>query len=241
MTTKEFISKIHCSALKYPDEIFSDNGRIYTCVNSFSYHIARKKSDIFREMDGLFVDGMTMCWWIKFLWGHSIPRLSFDMTGMAVDLFDRLEKSNETIYFVGARPEDIENTIRQIQIAYPHMKVKGFRNGYFNSSKERQEEIQNIVSSNPNFTIIGMGTGLQEQFAIDLKNAGYKGIVFTCGGFLHQTVNNINYYPDWINKYNLRAFYRLYKEKGLFKRLYYVLLEFPFLFTLDSIKTRLSK
>ena len=64
------------------------------------------------------------------------------------------------------------------------------------------------------------------------------GIGFTCGGFLHQTAQRMNYYPDWINKYNLRAFYRLYKEKGLFKRLYNVLIQFPILFTIDTIKAR---
>ncbi|MDE6028555.1 MAG: WecB/TagA/CpsF family glycosyltransferase, partial [Muribaculaceae bacterium] len=129
---------------------------------------------------------------------------------------------------------------KQIRSAYPEMKIAGFRNGYFSSKEERQEEIRHIIELNPDFTIVGMGITLQENFALDLRKAGYKGIVFTCGGFLHQTVENINYYPAWINKYNLRAFYRLYKEKGLFKRLYYVLLEFPFLFTYDSLKTKMS-
>ena len=241
MITKEFIRKIRSSAEKYPELIFSEPEKAYTCVNSFSYHIFRKDPEIFNSLDGLFVDGMTMCWMIKFIWGHRIPRLSFDMTGMAVDLFKRINATKETIYFIGARPEEIENTVCQISSAYPDMKIIGFRDGYFNSNEERQKEIEKIVSLNPDFIIVGMGIVLQEKFALDLKKAGYKGIVFTCGGFLHQTTRNINYYPEWINRYNLRAFYRLYKEKGLFKRLYYVLLEFPLLFTFDSIKTRLKK
>ncbi|MDE5808174.1 MAG: WecB/TagA/CpsF family glycosyltransferase [Muribaculaceae bacterium] len=241
MTTKEFITKIHTSASKYPNEVFSVPGKIYTCVNSFSYHIFRKNPALYKDMDGLFVDGFTMCWWIKTLWGHKIPRLSFDMTGMAVDLFEKLENGEENIYFVGARQDDIENTMKQIRSAYPKIRIAGYRNGYFLSEKERADELRNIVALSPDFTIVGMGLPLQENFASDLRKAGYKGIVFTCGGFLHQTVNSINYYPAWINKYNLRAFYRLYKEKGLFKRLYYVLLEFPVLFTYDSLKAKLSK
>ncbi|MDE5789708.1 MAG: WecB/TagA/CpsF family glycosyltransferase [Muribaculaceae bacterium] len=241
MTTKEFITKIHKSAKQYPQEIFSNSKKIYTCVNSFSYHEFRKNPETYKDIDGLFVDGMTMCWWIRFLWNYEIPRLSFDMTGMAQDLFEILDKSDETIYFVGSKQENIENTIRQIKKAYPGMKISGYRNGYFTSKEERKDEIAHIIQVNPNFTIVGMGIPLQEQFAIDLKKAGYNGIVFTCGGFLHQTTENINYYPGWINRYNLRAFYRLYKEKGLFKRLYYVLLEFPILFTIDSIKSKFSK
>lgn len=80
-----------------------------------------------------------------------------------------------------------------------------------------------------------MGSPLQEQFALDLKKSGYNGVVFTCGGFLHQTARGIKYYPEWVNKYNLRAFYRLFHEKGLWGRLYNVLIEFPILFTFDTV------
>lgn len=66
------------------------------------------------------------------------------------------------------------------------------------------------------------------------------GIAFTCGGFLHQTSHKINYYPNWVNKLNLRAFYRLTHEKGMFVRLWNVLIEFPIMFIGDSIKYTLS-
>ena len=45
--------------------------------------------------------------------------------------------------------------------------------------------------------------------------------------------------PKWVNKYNLRAFYRLFHEKGLWCRLYNVLIEFPILFTWDTLRTKL--
>ncbi len=190
-------------------------------------------------MDGLYVDGMLMCQLINRLWKKHIPRLSFDMSGMAVDLFNRLNGNNETIYFVGAKQESLEATISQIKKAYPLMNIAGYRNGYFLLPEDREKEIQKIVTLNPDFVIVGMGSPIQERFCIDLKEAGFKGIAFTCGGFLHQTADGINYYPEWVNKYNLRAFYRLFHEKGLWGRLYNVLIEFPILFTWDSIKTKL--
>ena len=157
-------------------------------------------------MDGLYVDGMLMCKMINLMWGKKIRRLSFDMSGMAVDLFERLNKNTESIYFLGSKQEELEATVRQIISGYPNMKITGYRNGYFSSREQRAQAISDIVELNPDFTIVGMGSPLQEQFCIDLKEAGYKGIAFTCGGFLHQTSNRLNYYPDWVNKYNLRAF-----------------------------------
>ena len=69
-----------------------------------------------------------------------------------------------------------------------------------------------------------MGTPKQEEFLLDLSQAGWKGTGYTCGGFLHQTAQNIKYYPKWIDLFNLRAIYRIYDEPRLIKR---YMLEYP--------------
>lgn len=243
MHNSEFVKLIADSAFAYPNGIFSgENGRIYTCVNPFSYHLVRRYPELYGLMDGLFVDGMTMCWLIRLLWGKRIPRLSFDMSGIAADLFSYLNTlgCDRSIYFLGTRQDVLERTISQIQNSYKSMSIVGYRNGYFIDNDDRRAAINEIVEVDSDFTIVGMGSPLQEQFALDLKNAGYKGIVFTCGGFLHQTENRINYYPKWVDRYNLRAFYRLIHERGLWPRLYNVLIEFPILFTYDTIRTKLN-
>lgn len=242
MTIRDFIDKITISSQSYPTDIFSLSKRIYTCVNPYSYHIVRNNREVYSSMDGIFIDGFTMCLWIRILWKRKIPRLSFDMSGMAVDLFNRLNSqgNSENIFFIGATQEAIEKSVEQFREVYPQMKICGLRNGYFNNDEDRSSFIRKIIEYNPTFAIIGMGPPLQEKFAIDLKNAGYKGIAFTCGGFLHQSANKINYYPNWVNKYNLRAFYRLFHEKGLWSRLYNVVIEFPILFTIDSIKNKVG-
>lgn len=237
MNNRGLVRKIADSASAYPRLTFSSPGKVYTCVNPYSYHLVRRHQELYKAMDGLFVDGMTMCWLIRLLWGKKIPRLSFDMSGMAVDLFAYLDKmgKEKSIYFLGTRQDVLEATIGQFRKSYPNMNIAGFRNGYFVDNDDRQAAICRIVAENSDFVVIGMGSPLQEQFALDLKNAGYKGVVFTCGGFLHQSAHNINYYPEWVNKYNLRAFYRLFHEKGLWGRLYNVLIEFPVLFAWDTM------
>lgn len=238
MNNREFVRKIADSASIYPDGAFAaGSGRVYTCVNPYSYHLVRRHKELYEAMDGLFVDGMTMCWLIRLLWGKRVPRLSFDMSGMAVDLFSCLNApgTDRSIYFLGTRQHVLEKTIGRFRESYPNMKIAGFRNGYFSDPDDRQKAIGEIVRSNSDFAVIGMGSPLQERFALDLKRAGYRGVVFTCGGFLHQSADRINYYPEWVNRYNLRAFYRLFREKGLWGRLYNVLIEFPVLFTWDTM------
>ena len=239
MNNRKLIQKIVDSVSTYPDGTFAvGKGRVYTCVNPFSYHLVRTRPQLYESMDGLFVDGMIMCWLIRILWRKRIDRHSFDMTGMAADLFSYLNNSpNRSIYFIGTKHEILEKTITQFRDSYPNMNIIGYRNGYF-ADCDKINVINEIIKANSDFTIVGMGAPLQEQFGADLKKAGYKGIIFTCGGFLHQSANNIQYYPNWINKYNLRAFYRLFHEKNLCGRLYNVLIEFPVLFTWDTFATK---
>ena len=116
MNTRRFVDCITESAANYPHITFSKSGAAYTCVNPFSYHIVRRNADLFGAFDGLYVDGMLMCKLINLLWRRSIPRLSFDMSGMAVDLFRLLDEAagDKTVYFIGAKQEELEKSVAQI-------------------------------------------------------------------------------------------------------------------------------
>lgn len=236
MNNKPFVRKLKESAKIYPDGLFESKGTANTCVNPFSYHIYRKNRELFDSLDNMYVDGILMCIVIRMVKGVKLPRLSFDMTTMAKELFERLERDqSKNVYFLGTKQATLEKTMKVLMEAYPKMNVAGYRNGYFNSPEEREETIRKIVELNPDYVVVGMGSPLQERFVLDLREAGYKGAAFTCGGFLHQTSGSLNYYPAWVDKYNLRAVYRGFKEKGFFKRYYNMLLQFPLLFIYDTI------
>ncbi|MGE3623585.1 MAG: WecB/TagA/CpsF family glycosyltransferase, partial [Bdellovibrionales bacterium] len=48
---------------------------------------------------------------------------------------------------------------------------------------------------------------------------GYGGLAITCGGFFDQYLEGDKYYPDWVDTWNLRFAWRLYKEpRRLWKR-----------------------
>lgn len=235
MNIQNLISLLKKSASDYPEKIFNSKRANYTCINPFSYGILRKYEYIIDKMDGIFVDGISMCWWINLYFKVKVPRLSFDMTTIAKEFFNRLSLNGKSVYFIGAKEEEITKTIQYIRNEFPNINISGFRNGYFSNVNDRNIAIRTIVNQKPDFVVIGMGTPLQEQFAIDLREAGYDGISFTCGGYLRQASTGIHYFPDWVNKFNLRGFYRQFKEKGIFKRNYNTLIEFPILFTYDTV------
>lgn len=242
MNNRELIEKITNSASVYPDCTFAhgDGCRIYTCINSTSYRIWRRMAGLYEHFDGIFVDGIQMCLLIRMFWFKKIPRISCDMTGIAKKLFEGLSNHGESVYLIGAGQDEVERCVKRIKNAYPNIKIAGFRNGYLANQDEIDDAIHEIIASSADFVLVGMGTPKQDEFAVMLKDAGYRGIVFTCGGFIRQTASGIDYYPAWIDRYNLRWLYRQCKEKGIFKRNYDTLVATPAYFLYDSITSKLK-
>lgn len=210
------------------DGIFSTQKRIYTFLNPVSYLNAIENKDLFGRFDGIFADGSILVDAIELLYGRHVTRRSFDMTSLAPKLLSYAEKNGKTAYIVASRQEQVKRAVEIFKESYPRLKFAGYRNGYFTSEADKDEEARHIAELNPDFLIVGMGTLAQEQFLLKVKEVGYKGIGFTCGGFIHQTAKNkIDYYPAWVDRTNLRFVYRMYKEPHTRKRYLQAALLFP--------------
>ncbi len=61
MSVKDFITIIKQSEPVYPQKVFGQKRHVYTCLNSAGYMYARKKPELYSNMDGIFVDVILMC------------------------------------------------------------------------------------------------------------------------------------------------------------------------------------
>lgn len=217
-------------------EVFTKQGRIYTFLNPVSYLSALDDKVMFAGFDGIFADGSILVAAIRTVYGRSVTRRSFDMTSMAPELLSFAEKNRKTVYVVASRQEQVEKAIGIFRERYPDLCFCGYRNGYFASEAEMDKEAEHIVALNPDFLIVGMGIVMQERFLLKVHGKGYQGIGFTCGGFIHQTAKNeIDYYPAWADKLNLRFVYRMYKEKHTRKRYLQAAFLFPARFICERL------
>lgn len=128
-----------------------------------------------------------------------------------------------------------------LSAAYPNLSIAGLRNGFFSSGEERQAAIQRILELNPDYLIVGMGTPLQEKFLVEVKEMGWRGIGFTCGGFIHQTAKGLNYYPRWMDWLHLRWLFRIWDEPKLLSRYLLQYPRFVGLFMYDLFTFELAK
>ena len=230
------VSKIISTEFFSVDQIFENKGKVYTYLNPVSYLTALENKKLFSQMDGIFADGGLLVKAIKLVYGKQVTRRSFDMTSMAPELFAYAAEHGKKVYIVASKQEQVEEAVEIFRERYPKVKFAGYRNGYFASEEEMAQEARQVTELNPDFLIVGMGALMQEKFLLKVKHAGYQGIGFTCGGFIHQTSKNeIDYYPAWVDKTNLRFAYRMWKEPHTRKRYLMAGLLFPAKFIAERI------
>lgn len=211
--TNNLISKI------FAVEGEPDTKKMMTFVNLYTYGVLRKQSGCLVNIDTFGLDASSMVLLLRML-GHRVKRKSFDMTSVGAQVLSEANRTGKSLYFLGGEAGIAQKAVNVLRQSFADLDIAGTGSGYFKDARDRTIQINDIVKKAPDIIIVGMGAGHQEQMLSDLRSAGYLGQGFTCGGFLHQTaMGNVNYYPAWINRLNLRWLYRCIREPNVIKRL----------------------
>ena len=217
------------------EELLERKGSIYTFLNPVSYLNAQKAKSLFHSFDGIFADGSLLVKAIRLLSGKKVTRRSFDMTSLAPMLLRHALQEGKRIAIIASKQEEVEQAVSIIRNQYPGIHITYWRNGYFSSEAEIEAEARHIASMAPDYLIVGMGIVLQEKMLLCAKREGFGGIGFTCGGFIHQLCGGKDYYPEWIDRHNLRFVYRMYKEPHTRSRYAKAAVVFPPIFIGERI------
>jgi exopolysaccharide biosynthesis WecB/TagA/CpsF family protein len=171
-----------------------------------------------------FCDGMLLSYFLSKVTGQKIVRVSFDFTSIAQQVFQRAESQQKKVYLVGARPAELDRFIDKLKKRFPALLIAGYHHGYF-EEQQAKRVCAEIRDAGSDILIVGLGAGHQERFIRQARANGFTGVAFSCGGFIRQEAMTPGYfYPTWVDRYNLRAFYRMYREPHTIKR---YLLDYP--------------
>jgi len=188
-----------------------NSGQAFSFLNFAS--VGRLFSDS-EDAQGLhyFCDGMLMSSFVTRLTGHPVSRVSFDFTSIAPLVFGHAEQHRKRVFLLGATPRELGQFIRKIRARYPELIIAGREHGYFRKD-ETSRVVQSVLDSRADLLIVGLGAGRQEAFIRQAKRQGFRGVAFSCGAFIRQeAMADGTYYPPLINRLNLRALYRMYRE-----------------------------
>jgi exopolysaccharide biosynthesis WecB/TagA/CpsF family protein len=183
------------------DRIARGVGGTITWFNHFSALAAMKAGVPVHRFDYLGLDGVFLC---RLLGVDSATcRTSADLV-----LPRMLERSQPLrIALVGSRPQTLEVVAGKIERQFGHrvvLTMDGYRGRP--EAASLQQELRAVRAQ---LVIVGLGTPLQDFYALSLKRRGL--LVATCGGWLDQFAQD-SYYPSWAYPLKLNWLVRLAKE-----------------------------
>lgn len=210
---------------------------ISTFLNPYSYLMLRQHKELLAHFDNIYIDGQWLCHFLSMFGVAKVRRVSFDNSSAAPIVFDYAQQQGKSVAIIGSDTHSVAEFNQYLSRTYPNLKVAMVRDGYFDSDTDRFEVIDSVVESGAEIVIAGMGAINQERFLYELKDSGWTGMGYTCGGFIHQTAKKGHeYYPNWINQFNLRFAFRIYDEPKLLKRYTLDYAKFVCVYVYDVIK-----
>lgn len=215
MHLSKFLQKNHCDY-----EIAVKSGTIYdnylfSYINPENIYLYESSLDL--NIIKYRVDGMFTIFLLNLIFPlneDARKRQSFDFTSVADLMFKKCSSDRKRIAVIGGTENDVVTFCNMIQKKYPKLNICCYMDGYQSDTNM----IKTINDNNPDVLLLGLGTIKQEKFGHSIiKNKIMNGPVFTCGAFISQTANSkrstLEYYPHFIQKFNLRFVYRFFYEK----------------------------
>ena len=199
--------------------------RVVTFINPYSLLKIEQAGVSLEAFDKICIDGMALKLFLGLVYRDStLQRLSFDFTSVAHTVFERAAARGERGFILGSDEASNATFLARISDMFPGIDLAG-RSGYFADAGELSQTLESLSGSPYDFVVLGMGAVKQENAASALVDLGYRGRVYTCGGFIHQTaMSGGEYYPEWVDRYNLRFAYRMFKEPATVRR---YLIDYP--------------
>jgi len=145
--------------------------------------------------------------------------VAFDLSSIGRPICKRLAETGVPLLLIGGKPGVTAQAAKGLRTVFPDLNVVKTLSGYDDGPSDAFD----FITDHPDAAVIcGMGAPRQEKFLIDLRNTGWTGFGITCGGFFDHTVERVEYYPDWVEKTDLRFLYRLFKEPRRLWRRYLI-------------------
>lgn len=168
--------------------------------------------------DIINVDGMGVVWGARFL-GLDIPERV-----AGIDLFHALLQLSSgkgyPVFFLGARPEIVEEAVRRVASQYPGLRVAGWHHGYF--WDEEEAVVQKIRESGAKLLFVAITSPKKENFINRWKDRLGAQFVMGVGGTFDVVAGKVRRAPPWMQRWGLEWLYRVLQEPGRMWKRYLV-------------------
>jgi len=194
----------------------------YVCVSNVHMLIEayrdKEFSKIVNNADIATPDGMPLAKSMRFIYGLHQDRVA----GMDImpSIIKEAESKGMSIYLYGSTDDVLELIVAKLKREYPDLIVAGYYAPPFRplSQKEKDEVIDKINASNPQFVLVALGCPKQEKWMAENKNK-INSCMLGVGGAFSVFAGVQKRAPKWMQKGSLEWVYRFYQEpQRLWKR-----------------------
>lgn len=135
------------------------------------------------------------------------------------DFFKFCEKEHYSIFFLGSKPEIVQQALDQISEKGYKIRMSG-HHGYFDKSHDGSKEVLDQIDKfAPDFLLVGFGMPLQEKWVSENLERINSKVTILGGAYLDWISGSVAQTPKIVSNFGLEWAYRLILEpQRLYKR-----------------------
>lgn len=196
------VERARRGALAKPQVLIASNGSVIA-----QYHRDPSFRALIEQADLVDPDGMPLVLATRML----LRRPSFERvatTDFIADAAAAAAANGVRFYFLGAKPGIAERARARLIAQFPDLQVVGARHGYFDA-REVDGICEDIRASNADVLWLGLGSPLQERFAIHNREK-LRGLAWirTCGGMFDHLGADVPRAPMWMQRIGFEWLHR---------------------------------
>ena len=193
-------------ALALPKLVVASNGYVIA-----TYHKNAEFRHLIDQADIVDVDGMPSVFATRLFCKEPLKE-RVATTDFIHDACRVAAEKGLRFYFLGSKPGVAAKAAENLEKLYPGLQIAGTRHGYF-TREEEQDICREIVEAGTDLLWLGLGSPLQERFAVrNRENLAGLGWIRTCGGLFDFYSGRIPRAPQWMQRVGLEWLYRVIQE-----------------------------
>ena len=171
--------------------------------------------------------------------GHPIPER---ITGVAVmeDLLKLADDKGYKVFFLGSKPQVLDQAVNICRAQYPNLNIVGKRNGYFDKNEE-ESVVREIAGAAPDILLVGMGLPQKEYFIDDYCTRLNASVILPVGGAFDVYAGVKKRAPVWVQKLCIEWLWRSLYDRSRAGLIYKSLVRFSFILAGEILKQRILK
>ncbi len=192
------------------------SGQVVT-INPEMIELAKKNPELtnsIKEAELIIPDGIGIEIGLRIL-GHKVKRIAG--IEFARKMIDEFSKNNKSIALIGAKPEIITETVKNLQKEVENINLSYVQDGYF---IDEEKITNNLTELQPDLVLVALGSPKQEILIHKLKKTLPKSLMIGVGGSFDVWAGYVERAPEIYQKLGLEWLYRTIKEPSRFKRIF---------------------